>query len=117
MADPKPYTRGYSFTNYQADVPDQPLPGNRLDVELDNIAEASSELTARVNAGIDVSINNEALEAVGAEIGKVVFGCWHSAGLRACSWRILLLWLRTRVQRAEGVKVAGRRRQQEEDVA
>lgn len=73
MADPKPYTRGYSFTNYQADVPDQPLPGNRLDVELDNIAEASSELTARVNAGIDVSINNEALEAVGAEIGKVVF--------------------------------------------
>lgn len=73
MADPKHYTRGYSFTNYQADVPDQPLPGNRLDVELDNIAEASSELTARVNAGIDVSINNEALEAVGAEIGRVVF--------------------------------------------
>lgn len=73
MADPKPYTRGYSFENYQADVPDQPLPGVNLDIELDKIAGASDELTARVNAGIDVSINNEALEAVAEEIDRVVF--------------------------------------------
>lgn len=73
MADPKPYKRGYSFTNYQADVPDQPLPGINLDVELDKIAGASDELTKRVNAGIDVSINNDALEAVAAEVPRMVF--------------------------------------------
>lgn len=73
MADPTPYKRGYSFENYQADVPDAPLPGVNLDIELDKIAGSSRELTARVNAGIDVSLNNEALEAVAAEVPKMVF--------------------------------------------
>lgn len=83
MADPKPYTRAYSFTNYQADVPDQPLPGTRVDHELDEIANASRDLTARVNAGISVDINNDALEAVAAEIDKVVFVADNMDDVRA----------------------------------
>jgi len=33
-----PYQRGYSFSGYQANQPRSPLPGQRVDIELDNIA-------------------------------------------------------------------------------
>lgn len=37
MADPQKYHRGYSFSGYQATNPKQPLPGPRVDDELENI--------------------------------------------------------------------------------
>lgn len=43
MAEPTDYERGYSFTDYQADRPSKPLPGDELDNELDNIATALGE--------------------------------------------------------------------------
>lgn len=73
MADPIPYKRSYSFTNYQADEPAKPLPGNRVDIELDNIAQRSADLTNRVNSVWDVDLNMEAVEAVAEEIDKVVY--------------------------------------------
>lgn len=40
MADPTKYERDYSFSNFQANQPNKPLPGPEVDVELDNIADA-----------------------------------------------------------------------------
>ena len=40
MADPTKYTPGYDFSNFQANTPNRPLPGDRLDIELADIAEA-----------------------------------------------------------------------------
>lgn len=37
MSQPTPYTRGFSFTGFQAAQPSSPLPAPRVDVELDNI--------------------------------------------------------------------------------
>lgn len=51
MANPDKYTRGFSFTGYQANSPTQPLPGPKVDVELDNAAIASGEV---VNALADI---------------------------------------------------------------
>lgn len=35
--NPSPYTRGFSFTGYQANNPTLPLPGQNVDIELDNL--------------------------------------------------------------------------------
>ena len=35
--NPTPYTRGFSFTGYQANNPTLPLPGQKVDIELDNL--------------------------------------------------------------------------------
>lgn len=43
MADPTKYTPGYSFANYQSVNPKDPLPGNRVDVELDDISNSLNE--------------------------------------------------------------------------
>lgn len=40
MADPTPYARDYSFTDFQTGQPNKPLPAPRIDTELDNVAEA-----------------------------------------------------------------------------
>jgi hypothetical protein len=37
MAQPVAYTRSFSFTNYGTTNPEDPLPGNRVDIELNNI--------------------------------------------------------------------------------
>lgn len=37
MAQPTPYTPAYDFSDFQAINPDEPLPGDRLDIELNNI--------------------------------------------------------------------------------
>lgn len=42
MANPPPYERAYSFANWQSSNPTQPLPGQKVDIELDNV-EASTE--------------------------------------------------------------------------
>ena len=85
MADPTPYKRSYSFTNYQADTPDRPLPGNRVDVELDNIAENSRILTETVNAGFKVDANLEDIVKVGDEIERVVFVAQNMPDVRAAA--------------------------------
>lgn len=43
MADPTKYTPGYDFSNYQASQPNKPLPGDRVDVELADIAQSIDE--------------------------------------------------------------------------
>ena len=40
MSDPVDYARSYSFTGYQANNPSRPLPGQQVDAELENVAEA-----------------------------------------------------------------------------
>lgn len=73
MANPTPYKRSFSFENYQTDVPDQPLPGVRVDIELDDIAQKSKELTDVVNAGFIIDANMDQIETVVDEIDKIVF--------------------------------------------
>ena len=46
MADPTKYTPGYDFSNFQANTPNRPLPGDRVDVEL-------ADISASVNQTID----------------------------------------------------------------
>lgn len=43
MGDPVKYTKGYSFSGFQATAPDEPLPGVRVDDELANIATSIDE--------------------------------------------------------------------------
>lgn len=43
MADPTSYSRGYSFTNYEAANPADPKPGAQIDNELDNVETALGE--------------------------------------------------------------------------
>ncbi|ODT60982.1 MULTISPECIES: hypothetical protein [Paracoccus] len=85
MADTTPYVRSYSFTNYQADVPDKPLPGDRLDIELDNIADRSKTLTDLVNSGFKVDANLGDIVTVADEIGKVVFVADNIGDVRAAA--------------------------------
>jgi hypothetical protein len=59
MADPTDYERGYSFTDWQTSNPSRPLPGPNLDVELDDIAEATEEI---VDAIKDVRRSDGALK-------------------------------------------------------
>lgn len=40
MADPTPYERTYSFTDFQANNPSKPLPGIQVDNELENIEQS-----------------------------------------------------------------------------
>lgn len=43
MANPTDYTKDYDFSAYQATKPNEPLPGDRLDTELQNIETAIGE--------------------------------------------------------------------------
>lgn len=43
MADPTKYTPGYDFADYQATLPNKPLPGQQLDVELADISQSLDE--------------------------------------------------------------------------
>lgn len=44
MANPTPYERGYSFAGFQANNPQKPLPGQKVDEELDNIERTTTDL-------------------------------------------------------------------------
>lgn len=46
MANPTPYTRGYSFTGFQTATPAAPLPGDEVDNELDMISGALTSTQA-----------------------------------------------------------------------
>lgn len=48
MADPEGYDVGYSFGDFQSNSPSTPLPGQKLDIELMNIALAVSQLVLAV---------------------------------------------------------------------
>jgi hypothetical protein len=58
MADPTKYGRDYSFTGYQANNPADPLPGNKVDTELDNVAASVGET---IDALADVRRSDGAL--------------------------------------------------------
>lgn len=59
MADPTPYTLGYSFSNFAANNPDLPLPGARLDIELQNVGNVTAQL---VDALKDIRRSDGALK-------------------------------------------------------
>lgn len=46
MTQPTPFNRSFSFTNFQAVNPTTPLPGNSLDVELNNVKTTSDQILA-----------------------------------------------------------------------
>lgn len=48
MPYPSQYTRGYSFTSYQTNEPDVPLPGDKVDVELNAIAIVTANIIAQM---------------------------------------------------------------------
>lgn len=48
MAQPTPYNRAASFSNIQAQAPDDPLPGNTLDTELNAIKATLDEVLANI---------------------------------------------------------------------
>ena len=49
MSQPTRYERGYSFTGFQATTPNLPLPGNRLDGELENIETSLNAAISGIN--------------------------------------------------------------------
>jgi len=59
MADPTAYTRAYGFEDFQTGAPTTPLPGLKVDVELD---AASSSIASLVNAVKDVRRSDGALK-------------------------------------------------------
>lgn len=68
MADPIKYTPAYDFSNFQASNPNTPLPGNRMDIELQNIDEAVGQTIT-------------ALKDVRRADGKLQNGCVTSDSL------------------------------------
>lgn len=58
MADPTKYQRDYSFSDYQANNPSQPLPGPQVDNELENIEQS---LNGTIDALKDVRRTDGAL--------------------------------------------------------
>lgn len=47
-----PYERGYSFAGYQASSPGKPLPGPKLDIELNGISTTMNQIVTRINGVI-----------------------------------------------------------------
>ena len=47
-APPKPYTLGYSFTDWATNNPSLPLPGGRLDTELRSLKTTTDQLISRL---------------------------------------------------------------------
>lgn len=48
MGQPTPYSRAYSFTDYQTANPSEPLPGDQIDAELDGIERTLDDLVANI---------------------------------------------------------------------
>lgn len=44
MAQPTPYTRSYSFTGFQQNAPTTPLPGNKVDEQLNAVAQSIGQV-------------------------------------------------------------------------
>ncbi len=63
MAYPTGYNRGYSFTDFQASNPEDPLPGNRVDIELNSIETTLDAIIAFIQgiARSDGEIANDSI--------------------------------------------------------
>jgi len=48
MAQPTPYVRGFSFTDYQAVNPVTPLPGDKVDIELNALQQTLGQICANL---------------------------------------------------------------------
>lgn len=48
MPQPTPYARGYSFTGFQRVNPTEPLPGDKVDLELDTLVDVLAETHANM---------------------------------------------------------------------
>ena len=48
MAQPRDYTRQYNFNDFQATNPDDPLPGNQIDAELNTVKLTLDDLNANI---------------------------------------------------------------------
>lgn len=59
MTAPNRYSRGYSFSGFQANSPNRPLPGNKVDGELDNVEQSINDLA---NAVADIRRDDGALK-------------------------------------------------------
>ena len=46
---PSPYSRSYSFTAWKVSNPNDPLPGNNVDQQLDNVATSLNATISRLN--------------------------------------------------------------------
>lgn len=83
MSSPTKYHRGFSFSDYQATNPSQPLPGPSVDNELENVEQSVNETIdaladlrrsdGKLNNGI---VTPEAL-APGLNMGFTVRGVWQ----------------------------------------
>lgn len=90
MAEPTPYTRSYSFSDYQANNPSQPLPGPQVDNELENIGQSLGEAIAAVNdvRRADGALVNEivTLDSLDPDVrGQIGEGALASAAAAAAS--------------------------------
>ena len=103
MSQPVPYTRQYSFTDYQTTHPSDPLPGNQVDAELNavkqtldqtlsNIAKIQRDDGALANASVGVDQMkpevNFGLNAVTDWQAGVVYqpnnGVWYQGKMYRC---------------------------------
>lgn len=64
MAQPDPYDRDFDFEGFQSSHPSTPLPGDKLNVELDAISGVVDEILARI-----ADLQRDDLEAANALIG------------------------------------------------
>lgn len=78
MANPEKYERGFSFSGYQANNPTQPLPGDKVDIELDEISRSLGETVDGLGdvRRSDGQLNNEIVhyETLDDYLKGVLFG-------------------------------------------
>jgi hypothetical protein len=73
--DPQKYQRGYSFSGYQATNPKQPLPGPRVDDELENVEKSVGGLVDSVKdvRRADGQLQNEIVTVDSLSPGSVAY--------------------------------------------
>lgn len=85
MPQPTPYSRGYSFTGFQRQNPTTPLPGNKVDQELESIEDVLGDILtnlaliqrddgALANASVGISqLKDEVLALIGGDATELNF--------------------------------------------
>lgn len=88
MGQPTPYSRAFSFTDYQTANPSEPLPGDQIDAELDGIERTLDETIANLaliqrddgllqNAVCSLdALDSDVLALIGANADWTVRGDW-----------------------------------------
>lgn len=84
---PTPYTRSYSFTGWQVSNPNDPLRGNYVDQQLDNIATSLSATISRLNEiqRDDGAIRDTALPSTLSNVPTLAASAQASANSAATS--------------------------------